>query len=173
MSMEPTPKPNEAAFLESLRRTFKTASLIGLGEIVGLAVYLLLEEIIRSQKRPFFGFFSETLDGGARMALRYAFYAGAVAIVLLLRFVTGRHFRKIEGLNAETALPRLLRSSVVALTLAGLPAFLGLVLFLIAGYNRDFYVLLFVSLFLFFMHFPRLKNWEDVLQKNPSICRLI
>ena len=58
----------------------------------------------------------------------------------------------------------------IDLTLAEIPAILGLVLFLIAGYNRDFYVLLFVSLFLLFMYLPRLKSWEDILKNRPASC---
>ncbi|MCX6565278.1 MAG: hypothetical protein NTW38_02455, partial [Candidatus Aminicenantes bacterium] len=68
------------------------------------------------------------------------------------------------------ALDSLFGTALIDLVLAEIPAILGLVLFLIAGYNWDFYILLFVSLFLLFMYLPRLKNWEDILQNRPSSC---
>jgi len=69
-------------------------------------------------------------------------------------------------------LSRLFDLTVLTLCLAEIPALLGLILFLIAGYNRDFYILLFVSLFLLFMYLPRLKNWEDILEHRPPACPL-
>jgi len=169
--MTPTAGIQDPVFLEKLRRIFKSTSLLALGMVGVLAIYLCFAEIIRAQKRPFLGYFSAALSGESRMTLRYAIYGAAVAIVLLLRLVNGRQLRTIESLPPEGALPRLQRTGILALVLAEIPAILGLALFLAAGYNRDFYVLLFVSLFLFFMYFPRLKNWEDILQKNRSSCR--
>jgi hypothetical protein len=169
--MMPTAGIQDAAFLEKLRRTFKTATMLGWGLVGGPAVYLLLVELIRAQNRPFLGYFSTSLAGESRMTLRYAIYGAAVALVVLLRLINGRQLRTVENLSPEAALSRLQRAGVLALSLAEIPAILGLALFLAAGYNRDFYVLLFVSLFLFFMYFPRLKNWEDILQKNRIPCR--
>jgi len=162
---------SDPVFLEKFRRAFKNAAIVGLAQIGGLAVYLLVAEIIRAKKRPFLGFLSPSLTAENRPVIRYAFYAAAIAILLLLRFVHGRRLRKIEALDDRgEALDRLFGIAVIDLTLAEIPAILGLVLFLIAGYNRDFYVLLFVSLFLLFMYLPRLKNWENILQNRPSSC---
>ena len=158
-------------FLEKFRRGFKSASLFGLEQIAALAVYLLLEEILRARRRPFLGFASGSLPTGSRPILRYAFYAAAVLSVFIVRFVHGRKMRAIETTDdPDLILNGLSRMSFFALLLAEIPAVLGLILFLIAGYNRDFYVLLFVSLVLNFMYFPRMKTWEDILQKKPAAC---
>jgi hypothetical protein len=37
-------------------------------------------------------------------------------------------------------------------------------LFLVRGLNRDFYALIFVSLILIFMYFPRLASWNEWLK---------
>jgi hypothetical protein len=47
-------------------------------------------------------------------------------------------------------------------------AVLGFVLFLLTGLSRDFYPLLFVSLFLAFMYFPRLRVWQDLAGQSSS-----
>ncbi|MBN1938877.1 MAG: hypothetical protein JW843_04780 [Candidatus Aminicenantes bacterium] len=162
---------NAPDFLADYRRAFRTALIIGAGMIAGLAFYLALVEFVRSRFRPFLGVLSESLPEGSRPVLRYAVFGLAVVCVLILRFVHYRMARKAaEAAEPNAALAVLSRMNAVVLVLAETPALLGLALFFLAGYNRDFYILLFVSLFLFFMYFPRLKSWDDALQKHPSIC---
>jgi hypothetical protein len=50
------------------------------------------------------------------------------------------------------------------MVLAEVPAILGLVMFLIGGSAADFYKLLFASLVLAFIHFPRRSAWEESLK---------
>jgi len=47
-----------------------------------------------------------------------------------------------------------------------LPALLGLFLFLLAGLNRDFYVLLIISVAVLFIFFPRRRAWEEWLASH-------
>ena len=170
MTIVPT-RLNTPEFLADFRRAFRTATIIGIGMIVSLALYLALVEFVRTRFRPFLGFLSATLPEGTRPILRYAFFGGAVVCVLILRFFHGRMLRSAAAADDPgAALAVLSRTNAVILALSETPALLGLVLFFLAGYNRDFYILLFVSLFLFFMYFPRLKSWDDTLQKHPSAC---
>ncbi|MCK7583580.1 MAG: hypothetical protein MZV65_54010 [Chromatiales bacterium] len=50
------------------------------------------------------------------------------------------------------------------LVLGEVPAIVGLALFLVSGQALDFYKLLFVSLFLTFLNFPRAGAWEEWLK---------
>ncbi|MCX6565494.1 MAG: hypothetical protein NTW38_03580, partial [Candidatus Aminicenantes bacterium] len=90
---------SDSVFLDKFRRVFKNASILGLAQIGGLAVYLLVAEVIRAKQRPFLGFLSSSLTAKNRPVLRYAFYAAAIGILLLLRFIRGRRLRKIEALD--------------------------------------------------------------------------
>lgn len=158
-------------FLEKYRRAFKSCLIFGFAQIIALAVYLILEEFTRAHFRPFFGFASGVLPTGSRIVLRYAVFAAAVVCVLIVRFVHNRGVRRLAAADdPDRVLAGLSRMAMFDLTLAEIPGFLGLVLFILAGYNRDFYILLFVSLVLNFMYFPRLKTWDDILQKNPVSC---
>ena len=162
---------NDPEFLTHLRRAFKSASMIGLGMIVSLAAYLAIVELVRARLSPFLGFLSGSMPPGTRPILRYAFFGAAVLCVAIVRLVNSRMMRKAAASGDPAAATGILfRTNAVVLCLSEIPAILGLVLFLLAGYNRDFYVLLFVSLVLFFMYFPRLKNWEDTLQNHPPTC---
>jgi len=134
-----------------------------------LLVYLLLEEIIRGRYRLFLGFAPmRDLSG-----LRYAGFGAAVIAVIALRLLHGR-FTASAAASADgsAAVRALFRAAVVGLTLAELPALIGLALFLVGGLNKDFYLLLFASGTLVFMYFPRQAAWEAVLEKRPRDCPL-
>jgi len=162
---------SDAVLIEKYRRAFKIASFIGLVQLGGLAVYLLVAEIIRAQQKPFLGFLSSSLSAGNRPVIRYAVFAASIASLLFLRFIHGRSLRKLSAFDdRDKALNHLFRSAVIDVVLAEVPALLGMILFLAAGVHWDLYVLLFVSLVLLFIYLPRLKNWEDILQNRPVSC---
>lgn len=152
--------PGEKA--EELRRARKTTALIGVTVIVSLAIYLVIVEVIRSTLGPFTGF--------ARirnmLPVRYLFYGAAVVGVIAARLLQQVLLKARPGDDEKTTIHKLSRTAIVTLTLSELPAALGLVLFLLSGLNRDFYILLFVSLFLVFMYFPRLSSWKDWLARR-------
>jgi hypothetical protein len=133
-----------------------------------LPVCLLLEEIVRSRYRPFLGFAAIRDIAG----LRYAGFAAAVVAVIALRLVHGRFTASAAADDGSTAVRSLFRAAVVGLTLAELPALIGLALFLAGGLNKDFYLLLFVSGALVFIYFPRAAAWEGVLGKRRPACPL-
>jgi hypothetical protein len=157
---------SDPAFLEAFKRAHRTATAFGGAILAVLAVYLIVEEVVRAVFRPFAGFASLNEEAG----LRYALYAAAVAAVVLLRLVHGALLRPRKSQEPAAALRNLVRASVVVLALAEAPAAIGLALFLLGGYNRDFYILLFVSLVLAFMYFPRRRAWEATLQNSRASC---
>lgn len=147
---------------EELRRARRTAALIGVTIIVSLVIYLVIVEVIRSTLGPFTGF--ARIQNG--LSVRYLFYGAAVIGVIAARFLQQVLLRAAPNDDEKTTIHKLSRTAIVTLTLSELPAVLGLVLFLLSGLNRDFYVLLFVSLFLVFMYFPRLSSWKDWLARR-------
>jgi hypothetical protein len=148
--------------VNSLRRSFRTAFFINISLIAGLFVYALVVEIIKFRFQPFSGF----LPGSHLQLLRYACYAAAIAAVLVVRGVAKSLTRPSPGEDMAGFGGRLSRAAIVTAALAELPAVLGLALFFLTGSSRDFYSLLFVSLFLEFMYFPRFKVWQDLVQER-------
>jgi hypothetical protein len=63
--------------------------------------------------------------------------------------------------DSKAVLIRLQRTAILTMVLGEIPSILGLGLFLVTGSNVDFYVLLFASLLLVFMYFPRRTAWEE------------
>jgi len=145
---------------EELRIHLKSVSWIGITVIVGLLLYLAIVEVVRAVFKPFVGFAS-TLHV---QQYRFGVYGLAIVAVMLIRFLRQVMLRRLNADDQKTALHRLQRTSLVTLVLCEIPAILGLALFMLFGLNIDFYLLLFVSLFLVFMYFPRRSSWEEWLK---------
>jgi len=144
---------------DELVRHLRTVSLVGASVLVSLFLYLGVEEFIRARFRPFRGFVAVT----DLQRLRYVFFAVAIVAGILVRILRQALLRKVSHDDEKTALHRLQRVSLLTLVLAEVPAVAGLVLFFVGGLNIDFYILLFVSIFLVFMYFPRRSAWEEWL----------
>jgi hypothetical protein len=144
---------------DKLRVHLRTASRITVSIIASLLLYVLFVEFIRARFRPFLGF----LTVSDRQPLRFAFWALAIATVIVIWVLRPRLLRKVAGDDDKTALHRIQRAFLVTIVLAEVPGTLGLLLFLMAGLNIDFYFLLVPSLFLVFMYFPRRSAWEEWL----------
>jgi hypothetical protein len=147
----------------SLKRVFRTAFIIYGALVAGLFLYALIVELIKSQFKPFSGF----SPASRIQVVRYVFYGAAVLAVGLLRTAAIRLIRAAPGGDCQHFfIQRLSRAAIVTAILAELPAVFGFVLFLWNGSSRDFYSLLFVSLFLEFMYFPRLRVWQDLVRER-------
>lgn len=145
---------------DEFRVHLKSVTLISAAVIASLFIYLGLVEVLRAVYRPFRGFV--TLANIPQ--LRYAVFGAAVAVIILIRLLRPRLLRKAQGEDAKTALHRLQRAAIMTMVLGEIPGILGLGLFLVSGNNIDFYVLVFASLLLIFMYFPRRSAWEEWLR---------
>jgi hypothetical protein len=163
MSANPSSPDITGLFQAKLR----TAKAVGAAVMGSLLIDLVVVEAIRAADRPFFGL---ARLGGGRTAVRYGTYLAAAAAILAVRWVSGLAARRSEAETEETRLGRLFASAVAGLALAEAPAVLGLALFLLGGYNSDFYVLLFVSGVLTFMYFPRASVWKARLASSRRTC---
>ena len=145
---------------DELRIHLKSVTLIATAIIASLVVYLGLVEVLRAVYRPFRGF--ATIANIQQ--LRYAVFGAAAAVIVLIRLLRPRLLRKAPREDAKTALHRLQRAAIMTMVLGEIPGILGLGLFLLSGYNIDFYALVFASLLLVFMYFPRRTAWEEWLR---------
>lgn len=145
---------------DELRSHLRPASLIAAAVIVSLVITLGLVEFLRSRFSPFTGFAPQAITP----VLRYAFFGAAIAAVVLVRILRPTLLGRPSRDDARAGLLRLQRAAVVTMVLSETPGILGFVLFLLGGYNVDFYILVFVSLFLIFMHYPRRSSWEEWLR---------
>jgi hypothetical protein len=153
--------------VEESRLLFRRTVIIGAAILANLLVYLVLVEILRARMKPFHGFSQIPL--GQVQTLRYLIYGLAVVFIIFIRFLRGSQLRGRPGEEPAKILMRLMRVSVLTYVLAEIPTLLGLILFFVTGLVRDFYILLFVSLILEFMFFPRRAQWEEALSRSGGV----
>jgi hypothetical protein len=142
---------------DELQSHLKPAAFIGMAVVASLVLYLVLVEVLRAVNKPFRGFASVADVQPAR----YAVFGASVVVIILIRVLRPRLLRMDPQADAKTVLVRLQRAAILTMVLGEVPGILGLGLFLVTGYNVDFYVLLFASLLLVFMYFPRRAAWEE------------
>ncbi len=145
---------------EELRTHLRPATMVGSAVIVSLVIYLGLVEVLRAVLRPFRGF---AVALGIQ-PVRLAVFGAAAAVILLMLLLRPRLFRRDSREDTPAAYRRLQKASLVVLVLGEIPAVLGLGLFLVGGNAIDFYKLLFASLVLTFINFPRRAAWEGWLK---------
>jgi hypothetical protein len=145
---------------DDVGRALRPVTVVAAAVLASLAIYLVLVEVLKATLKPFRGFAGIASPQPVRLA---AFGAGA-AIVLLILLLRPRLCRRRAGEDTPTALLRHQKASLLFVVLGEVPAILGLVLFLLSGFARDFYSLLFVSIVLVFIHFPRRGAWEEALK---------
>lgn len=152
---------------DELKKVFKNTVIACAAIMASLPVYFLVVEIIKANQKPFLGY----ADVYNTATLRYFFYALAVIQVIVIRVLRGFLLRKPPSASVKTLMRRLYTTSILIFTLCEVPVLLGLVLFFMSGFYKDFYVLLFVSFFLMFMFFPKYNNWAEWIKgSNPSKC---
>jgi hypothetical protein len=144
-------------FHEELGRHSRSVSVVAAAIIASLVIYLGLVEVLRAALKPFRGF-AAIAD---IQPIRYAVFGAAVVVIILIRVLRPRLLRKNPREDPKTALHRFQRAALLTMVLGEIPAILGLGLFLLGGNNVDFYILVFTSLLLVFMYFPRREAWEE------------
>ncbi len=144
------------------RQAFRTAVLIHVAIVAAVLLYAVMLEVLKATLRPM-----PRLAGGMDVqVLRYLFYGLAVAAVIAVRLVNRSALKGRPGEPYPEFLQRLSRTAIIASILCEAPAGLGLVLVFLTGVLRDFYYLLFVSLFLAFMYFPRRRDWTEIIRER-------
>ena len=138
-------------------KTFKSASIICGAMMASLLIYAVAVEIFRAR---FEGYFGLARFEDIRM-LRYLFYMIGALEIIVIRIVRGLVLRKKIADDSRSLIQKLMRTSLISVSLSEVPALLGLVLFFLTGQTRDFFILLTVSFLLIFMFFPRRRNWEE------------
>jgi hypothetical protein len=145
------------------RMVFRTAVFVHVAIIAAVFMYAVILEVLKATLRPM-----PRLAGGMDVqAVRYVFYGLAVGAVIAVRLVNrGLLKQDRPGEPLREFLHRLSRTAILTSILCEIPAMLGLVLVILTGALRDFYYLLFASLFLAFMYFPRRRTWTEILSQR-------
>ena len=138
----------------SLQKAFRTARVVHLAIMAAVPVYVLLSLL---------GLHPVSGGGAGRygVQLRYAFYAAAVVLILILRQLSGPLGRRIPVFTA----------AMITAALGEAPAVMGFAYYLLTGIRRDFYFLAGLSIILLLLYFPKAEYWEARESSNRGDIR--
>ena len=137
-----------------LRSAQRRASYQMASMLVSIVVFFVIVEVIKRKPDHV-----SPSDEGFEL-LRIVFYGLAIAMVFVINVVQGFMLKAEKSDDIGPITNRLTTVNVIVSGLAESPAILGFVLFMVWGYDTDFYILGFVSLYLMVRHFPRYRHWE-------------
>jgi hypothetical protein len=139
--------------IPSLKQRYLVINFIGLAMIGSVFLYAVIVEVFKRYYDPFTGF--ADLPPHIADMIKYVLLVVALVFFLLIRVMQNR-------LAAMS--PRLLPSiAIMSFALCEAVAVFGLMLFLLTGNSLDFYLFFAVSLFLFYMYFPKYDQWERLM----------
>jgi hypothetical protein len=147
-----------------LKKIHKNSLIVYVAFMASIVIYFIVFEVLNSSIPDFQGFM-EKFD---LPWMRYAFYALGLLQVFLIKFIRDTSIKGLTMIDEKTLIIHLSKISTVSAALCEVPAILGLVLFFLSGSTEDFYVLLFISLALFVLFFPRYANWEEWIESRTS-----
>jgi hypothetical protein len=152
---------------DKLDKAFQINKIIAAAMAGSVLVYLIIVEILKFQEITF-----NLLPNPLVDKIRFVFVFLSFAAYFIIGFVSKKLLvRKAED-SHEALLGKLTFVNIISLALCELPALFGFVLFLCSGNPRDFYLLMILSLLLFYAYFPRYgfwSNWSRVIAKNASL----
>jgi len=162
--------------MDGLRQAYRISVIIGLVMMASLLVSTVIVGLVEQGMiaQPGGGSLADSAIGLAKFIL-----LGISAVIfLLIRFVHNRILhvedmrwsmpgsRTRSTTGAQPEIGRLTTAAVVTYALCEVPAIFGLALFFLGGHSSDFHLFLFLSLFLFAVHFPRFSQWEEWHRKQ-------
>jgi hypothetical protein len=144
--------------LLELKKRYLAVNFIGLTMIASIFVYAAVVEVLKRTLAPFPGFAS--LDAAQLQILKYLFVALAFGHFIIIKV--------IRKLLASRGAPFLPQAAIITFALCESVGVMGLILFLLKGNPLDFYVFMLLSLFYFWLYFPKFRDWEAQLESQNS-----
>ncbi len=138
-----------------LERAYRTSKIISAAMAGSLLMYVIIVEVLKFREITLNILPTPILD-----MLRFIFVFLSFAAYFIINFLSNKLLIKKPEASHEELLGKLARANIISMALCELPALFGLVLFLGSGIPREFYLLLILSLILFYIFFPRYSFWS-------------
>jgi hypothetical protein len=153
---------------ESLRKGYRLAVYICCAMIASVFIYAGVAEFLAVKHAPFHGF--SPLPPAVYDRLRLILLGVALLDFALIPFIRNRALTAARrtGTASVSPLPepvqKMVAASMISFALCESIAIYGLVLFLVNGGRKEFYLFLLIALVAFAIHFPRFERWQEWVQ---------
>jgi len=141
---------------EAIKKRYLTAVIAAAGIITAIVIYTVaVEALCRGGYKP-------PLTPPASYLATYAFYIAATAALMAVRLATRVMDEKKPTLEGTVKL--LTKLAIIRAAICEVPAVCGLILFILTGDRRSFYLLIVFAAALEVYYFPRLAAWKERLR---------
>lgn len=146
-----------------LDRSYRIAKLVAVMLLAGQLIYLAVLEFLASNHKLEVQPLHEQLS-----LLRPLFYGMAIALLLVSHWLRNRLLGHgaalqqmvVQILDPQARQQQMVKAIQIAMTVAGIPGILAVVLFLLGGERPDCYPLLAIAILGQLRLFPRRSDWE-------------
>jgi hypothetical protein len=144
-----------------LKKEHQITAIISGAMISALLMYAIVVEIIKFQHQPFTGF-----APGSLSKVRESLFAAALLMIIAVRFARSLILKRDSNDDVKKLITKLKVATVVTSILCEVPAIIGLVLFLMGGVSKDYYLLMLYSLALMVIYFPKYNHLQAWLGRR-------
>jgi len=129
--------------------------------VAALVLCPIMVEIVRMYDVSFTGFAPQSAG-----RIRDFVYGLAIILPLCIRSIRKAILKRNKSSDLRTLARKMRTATAITILAAELPALLGLLMFLLGGVYREFYIALAFSLLVLFVYFPRQYHWEMLIGKG-------
>jgi hypothetical protein len=140
---------------DKLEKAYQTNRIISYALAASILVYAVIVEVFRFQNVNM-----NLMPPPVLEKLSFIFVFLSFALYFIINYINKKLLIKTPADTQEKLLQKLTLANIVSLALSELPALFGFILFLGSGNPRDFYLLLIISVLLFYFFFPKFSFWS-------------
>jgi hypothetical protein len=141
-----------------LKRAYERSVSLSWAMIAALVLCPLTVEVVRMNNASFSGF-APHIAGQSKDFI----YGMAILLPLCIRTIRKAILKRGRSSDQATLARRLGVADAITMLVAIMPAILGLLLFLLGGFYKEFYISVGYSVLVIAAYFPRYYQWERSL----------
>jgi hypothetical protein len=144
-----------------LKEAYERSVNLSWAMVAALLLLPIIVEIMRMGYVSFSGFAPQSADRIGDFV-----YGLAIVLPLCVRSLRKAILKRSKSSDVPTLARKMLTATAVSILAAETPALLGLLMFLLGGVYREFYIALAFSLLVILVYFPRQYQWEMLLERG-------
>jgi hypothetical protein len=142
-----------------LKEAYERSVSLSWAMVAALVLCPITVEIMRMRDVSFTGFAPQSAG-----RIRDFVYGLAIILPLCIRSIRKAILKRSKSSDVPTLARKMRAVAAVTILAAEIPALLGLLMFLLGGFYREFYFALAYSLLVILVYFPRQHQWEILIR---------
>jgi len=155
-----------------LQQQFKITNYIGLAMIGSIFIYAFLVLAIDKGYFPFLNNGGTAINTALLTKIKYLFYLISIAIFLVIKYLKNTIIRFLQKQYAKSLYPTILplfSFALLVFALCEVIGIYGLVLFILSRNPTDFFIFMAISLFYFYLFYPKYADWQRFSDQESRI----